>query len=347
MKKLALAAALAVVAVPAIAGDLTCNGSWDFINNRSNGTNDTIRVTFNNQGDMTVGHLINGQLYDRAAQYNAQVFNARGIAELRKKNPDTVAEWKGTHKTKPWLTMFGAVYYNANTGWRYGEWNFDSRANAQTVNVVVNCRPTQTPDTTTATLPPVAAPAPMAPAPAPAPSAPADKLNAPMTFTAVKLKDCDNCDGLLAYGTIVPGSLNALKAVIAQENQAGKTIQVVGFTSPGGNLSEGLDIGRYIRDRKLDTMVHGGCASACSYAFLGGVNRLAAINSIGLHQFSSEGGPGSASGAQSIVSLLLSYVKDMGVTADFITVAEETKPNDVHWLSSVEMKAMGVAAVEN
>src|SRR5208283_50010 len=87
-------------------------------------------------------------------------------------------------------------------------------------------------------------------------------------------------------GTIVPGSRNALKAVIAQENHVGNTIQVVAFTSPGGNLGEGLDIGRYIRDRKLDTMVHGGCASACSYAFLGGVKRLAPTNSIGLHQFS-------------------------------------------------------------
>ena len=345
MKILALAAALAVISVPALAGDLTCNGSWDLINNRSNGTNDTIRVAFDGQGNMSAGHFINGRVYDRADQYNARVFTAQAIAEFRKKNPDVVAEWKGVHKTKPWLTMYGAVYYNANNGFRYGEWIIDSRANAQTVSVIVNCRPSQTPNTTTATLPPAAAPAPVAPAPTR--SAPADDLKAPMTFTVVKIKDCDNCEGIVAYGTIVPGSRNALKAVIAQENHAGNTIQVVQFTSPGGNLGEGLDIGRYIRDRKLDTMVHGGCASACSYAFLGGVKRLAPANSIGLHQFSSEAGSGSASGAQSIVSLLLSYVKDMGVTADFITVAEETKPNDVHWLSSVEMKSMGVAAVEN
>lgn len=49
--------------------------------------------------------------------------------------------------------------------------------------------------------------------------------------------------------------------------------KVVFVNSPGGDLWTGLQVGRLIRERGLDTVVSGYCVSACSIMFMGGINR--------------------------------------------------------------------------
>jgi hypothetical protein len=89
---------------------------------------------------------------------------------------------------------------------------------------------------------------------------------------------------LLAIGKIVPGTAQDLIAFdVAQERRAG----VVVLDSPGGSVTEAMQIGAYIRSRGLDTMVveNGLCASACPLAFAGGVARIAFRTSwIGVHR---------------------------------------------------------------
>jgi hypothetical protein len=62
----------------------------------------------------------------------------------------------------------------------------------------------------------------------------------------------------------------------------------IGFDSPGGNIDAGMRLGRTIRSLGLSTMQIRAtlCASACSLAFLGGVQRLAEPGSIGVHKSS-------------------------------------------------------------
>ncbi len=67
------------------------------------------------------------------------------------------------------------------------------------------------------------------------------------------------------------------------------------FDSPGGNLFEGMKLGRYFKKNKIKTVVQGGemCASACALAFLGGTDKgnnrwmsTTTTSKLGFHSFS-------------------------------------------------------------
>src|SRR5215510_2285369 len=91
-------------------------------------------------------------------------------------------------------------------------------------------------------------------------------------------------------GEIVKGSTEAFRQFL-RENQypAGTTVYL---HSTGGDLGEGLDLGKLIRERKFNTAIgttrsktfgmdwsegeapaSGACLSACTFTFLGGVER--------------------------------------------------------------------------
>lgn len=122
--------------------------------------------------------------------------------------------------------------------------------------------------------------------------------------------------------------------------------------SGGGHLGAGLALGRALRAAGADTLVgrtvtrregnrtietlvtHGvPCHSACSYAFMGGVNRrLASTSRIGVHQFSqrldAQGraldpgfGVEEFRNAQEITARLAVYIQEMGVDARVLEIA--------------------------
>jgi hypothetical protein len=131
------------------------------------------------------------------------------------------------------------------------------------------------------------------------------------------------------------------------------------LNSAGGSLAGGLALGREIRSLALST--HLGsfalpsvelgkegdivdysndiCASACAYAFIGGLKRsLGKDAKLGVHQFSQEiTGPQLPSNdvqiTQDITALLYTYVRDMGISSDFFKVSTETHSENIHWLS--------------
>jgi hypothetical protein len=69
-----------------------------------------------------------------------------------------------------------------------------------------------------------------------------------------------------SYGV---GSEEAVRRALEQN----KAIREVVLAGPGGRASVGFEIYRMIQERRLATRVEGGCASACTIAFLGGVER--------------------------------------------------------------------------
>ncbi len=74
------------------------------------------------------------------------------------------------------------------------------------------------------------------------------------------------------WGEILSGDSERFRNAI----EASKPIsELVIIGSPGGNLDEGIKIGRIIRINKISTRIRSGaeCASACNFVFLGGVIR--------------------------------------------------------------------------
>ena len=76
---------------------------------------------------------------------------------------------------------------------------------------------------------------------------------------------------LLAQGNIVHGDASTLRDQLRDDPQ----IQEILLNSPGGIFKEGIRLGRTLRDLDRVTRVPDGaaCASACAWAFMGGVLR--------------------------------------------------------------------------
>jgi len=150
----------------------------------------------------------------------------------------------------------------------------------------------------------------------------------PMQFTVqYNGGNCGQCAWLLADGVIAPGTTAALRRFVAG---AGELPKLVRFNSPGGDPTEAMRLGRYLRAAGFDTIVAedtallpgqlfafakqpASCFDACVYAFLGGVRRVAAEDHLGF------GGPmrneiaGDAAAADRLRRTLADYVLEMGV----------------------------------
>lgn len=118
------------------------------------------------------------------------------------------------------------------------------------------------------------------------------------------------------------------------------------FDSPGGSLSDALALGQAIRKLGLSTGIatfsagkmlqEGMCASACTYAFAGGVNRYysAGRTRIGLHQFYSTANTISNKTSQEVSGILVAFLQSMGVDALAFSVSAQAGPDSIAWLSA-------------
>ena len=184
---------------------------------------------------------------------------------------------------------------------------------------------------------------------------------APLVFHEVYgPQACPTCRWIDAEGEITETSASKLRDhLLANPPFPGETIVI---NSPGGSLIGGLALGRAIRQAGLSThlaevrredgtttLVDGGvCASACAYAFLGGVNRsMTAGARYGLHQFYADAPApvdlrSSTRAVQDLVASLTKYVTDMGVRADIVQLATRTRSDSVYWLEPSDALSYGV-----
>ncbi|PXX38268.1 MULTISPECIES: hypothetical protein [Burkholderia] len=119
------------------------------------------------------------------------------------------------------------------------------------------------------------------------------------------------------------------------------------FDSPGGSLMGGMSLGGTIRKLGFDTGIasyaggemvsRGFCASACAYAFAGGLGRYYSGGNtrLGIHQFSSQKDIGSEV-SQEVSGLLVAYLQRMGVDALAFSASASVQPNDILWLSAAD-----------
>jgi hypothetical protein len=80
------------------------------------------------------------------------------------------------------------------------------------------------------------------------------------------------------------------EALVERALQQNPGIRTVVLAGPGGRAQVGFDLYRMFRARGLATRVDGDCASACTFAFLGGVDRsLSPGGRLGFHRASFPG----------------------------------------------------------
>jgi hypothetical protein len=187
----------------------------------------------------------------------------------------------------------------------------------------------------------------------------------PMSFTLVgNGGNCDDCTSLAAEGDIMPDSADQLLAVLKKEKESWGLDWhgTVMLNSRGGNLFGGIKLGEAIRAQGMSTEVgrtiaspyvsgaqqheKGQCASACVFAFLGGVSRTAKDNDLGVHQFYQEAALSDPkakvfsaidfSNQQLVSALVLDYAVKLGADPRLVSRASKVSPSDIEWLSAAD-----------
>jgi hypothetical protein len=142
-----------------------------------------------------------------------------------------------------------------------------------------------------------------------------------------------------AEGNIDGETVDRLRRFLAQARARGVSFKgrTVFLHSPGGNLGQGVELGRVIRQEGLNTALGapcsgrgcvalrqqlGICASACTFAFLGGVKRTTSPGDVfAMHRFYAASGSAASSDmavSQLITVELYRYVREMGVDQGFV-----------------------------
>lgn len=170
---------------------------------------------------------------------------------------------------------------------------------------------------------------------------------------------------ILVSGPIERGDAERFKAYW-KENAYDSWNFIISLDSPGGNLLDGLEIGRFLRKVGANTEVQryqrpisGGyyadavpgaeCYSACALAFMGGVERdIPEGGTIGFHQFYGGGGSSAAEAmeiTQHISALIAGYLRDMGAKPELFELMSGTSPDNMFVPTRDEIAALNVVPV--
>lgn len=180
-------------------------------------------------------------------------------------------------------------------------------------------------------------------------------------------------DEIFAVGEIGDTTLQAFTDFL-DNTHAGPGTKII-LHSPGGNAQAGIDMGRLIRQRSMDTVVGQAhrpttrqsvdqlvlnidpaeCDSSCSLAFLGGVRRRVPTGSLyGVHDLcrvarpQEHGSPDDlfAEGQQD-AAVVNSYVAEMGIEADFLMAfaSKNSCKNEIFYVPANAMSQMHITTL--
>jgi len=177
-----------------------------------------------------------------------------------------------------------------------------------------------------------------------------------MTFDYKPALMTDSEAVVTAIGKIEKGSSLAFEKFL-DDNQV-PAGSIVAFHSPGGSADDGMQIGRIIRKRRLQTLVAqvkpdigfskpAICASSCALAFLGGTRRTVGKGSqYGVHNLNSAGVavPSPLAMGQAAAAVVAQYVSDMGLSSDFLTlmVSFDSSKDEIYWIPAFLRRKLGV-----
>ncbi len=167
-----------------------------------------------------------------------------------------------------------------------------------------------------------------------------------MTFHLVAPRSCGRACPMVvvAQGRITQDSFRSFEAVA---RALPPHVPVV-LNSSGGSFLGGIMLGLTLRQHGSPVLVPRGavCASACAYAFLGGVVRQAPNGArIGVHRFFAVNrytGERSISYERSVtpqaLALLTRYVQAMGASPSLVGLADRVEPSDIHFFNRRELQ---------
>jgi len=181
-----------------------------------------------------------------------------------------------------------------------------------------------------------------------------------MTFRNAKTGGNHCCWWVAAEGEITPATPRAFEEFIKNRSYPPVPYETIRLNSPGGSLIAGLKLGYLFRQYQtfttvggtrpnqfFDDQIDGICASACAYAFLGGVRRTLDPGArLGVHRFyKGSAADNLAAGQYSAKDLddtqrafaaLVLYIRNMGVDPGFVGLADQAAPDQIHWVSAAE-----------
>jgi len=153
----------------------------------------------------------------------------------------------------------------------------------------------------------------------------------------------DDGDALRMEGEIAPGDASRLRDYLAGRDNPGEVL----LNSPGGSVSDALDIGRQLRDAGVATRMGASdiCLSACPYIFASGTERIAPdAAKLGVHQHyfgESTVLPAfmAVEDVQRGQGLVMAYLDEMGVDPLVMQHALTTPPDEIYVLIPEELDA--------
>lgn len=164
-------------------------------------------------------------------------------------------------------------------------------------------------------------------------------------------------------GEIKEGDFELVKRTV--DRQPNDYAKVLMLESTGGLLSEGLLIGRYVRQARISTMVPlgPGCHSACSLIFLAGTDGksgdprriMVAGAAIGFHQatFRPRGGTYSEDElrrletmAQNTVAQVEGYLREIKAAPEFLSLWLSAPSTEMKLISEFEALRLGIYVMD-
>lgn len=184
-----------------------------------------------------------------------------------------------------------------------------------------------------------------------------------MTFrSAANGGNCNECVWLAAEGLITETTADDFRRAVG-----GRRNVLVRLNSPGGIAIGGIKLGYALREVNASVVIGstqfkkvggytqdeegpGVCASACAFAFMGGLYRGANEKELGVHRvFLND--PNSLiaadadsmfQGGQMISALIVGYMQEMGIKSDIFSAIAQTDRDDIRFLTMSEMIEWGV-----
>jgi hypothetical protein len=193
----------------------------------------------------------------------------------------------------------------------------------------------------------------------------------PMQFRVAPLQSAEcgaSCPNVvIADGVIEPDTPDAFVDFARQAARASNLKSVMLINSPGGNVVASMEFGVKLRQLGMAAIVAGygydgmsagptpgECVSACVYALMGAVRRVAPMQSkVALHRMSvtqadtpTRGHMGSVSrrfADSRLVDIVARYAQQMGVSPQVVRQAESQDPDHIRALSAGEMRRWKLA----
>ncbi len=194
----------------------------------------------------------------------------------------------------------------------------------------------------------------------------------PMQFHVEPLQSADcgyKCPNVVvADGVIEPDTPEVFVDFAREAARSPNLKSVMLINSPGGNVVASMEFGARLRELGMAAIVAGygidgskagatpgECVSACVYALMGAVRRVAPIQSrVALHRMSvvqsdapTRGHAGSVSRRFAdgrLVDIVERYARQMGVNPEVVRQAESLEPDHIRSLSSGEMRRWRLAS---